>query len=74
MRLYITTGVRNGSIVGRAWDGTQLKAKDRRKAFEAAGYREVQSSEDDVPTDKDGLLAYLNDNFGVKVGGEEPGE
>lgn len=70
MKLYRTTGS-HGGLMARWWDGTQLAAKGRRKAAEAKGYSNVATHDDEVPIDKPGLLAYLNENFGA---GGEPSE
>ena len=44
------------------WVGTQADAASKRKQLVADGYKraEVYTDEVDVPTDKAGLLAFLN--------------
>jgi len=47
---------------GIHWVGTQADAASKRKQLVADGYKraEVYTDEVDVPTDKAGLLAFLN--------------
>lgn len=49
------------------WDGTQADARDTRHE---AGYQKTKYTQEvDVPTDKAGLLKFLNDNnVGGKLG------
>ena len=44
-----------------AFDGTQAKAKKQREALRLDGMRNIVTVEVDVPTDKAGLMAYLNE-------------
>lgn len=44
------------------WDGTQADASARRKALKGMACTDVETKEVDVPTDKPGLLAWLNAN------------
>ena len=46
------------------WGGTQSEAVAARKEFAAGGFgrKEVSTVEEDVPTDKAGLLAWLIEN------------
>lgn len=69
MRLYKTIAVSNRddgdqSLVMRKWSGTQSDAGKTRKEFVSQGFKraEVETFEVDVPTDKQGLLAWLNAN------------
>jgi hypothetical protein len=42
------------------WDGTQADASKRRVSLKKEGYRDIRTEEVDVPTDKAGLMAFLN--------------
>ncbi|WP_025915470.1 hypothetical protein [Herminiimonas sp. CN] len=64
MKLYQTAG-ENGDVHAR-WAGSQADASKQRVALKKEGYRNVQTAEHDVPTDKAGLLGWLNEN-GVVV-------
>lgn len=64
MRLYLTTFIDDEKPDGleqqAAWQGTQVDARKARDALKAAMMRDVHTEEVDVPTDKAGLLAFLN--------------
>ena len=64
MRLY-KTDYRDDEITEptdkKAWDGTLADASKRRVTLKKEGYRDIASKEIDVPTDKAGLLAFLNE-------------
>ena len=68
MRLYkITATARPGSNTPDTesfWVGSQADAAARRKLLTAEGFKraDVETAEVDVPTDKAGLLAFLNTN------------
>lgn len=47
------------------WDGTQLSARQRRQELKSGGKGEIATEEVEVPTRKEELLVWLNDN--VKV-------
>lgn len=44
------------------WHGTQADAAAVRKAMKSDGMRQIDTEDIDVPTDKSGLIAWLNDN------------
>ena len=66
MKLYKTTTTRTANEAdvdnGVRWSGSQADAATDRKTFVSAGFKrvEVDTVEVDVPTDKKGLLAFLN--------------
>jgi hypothetical protein len=60
MKFYKTEGDNKNDVTHYFWDGTQADAAKRRKALKATGYLLVLTEEVEVPTDKAGLLAYLN--------------
>lgn len=66
MKLYKTTALRTVSESdvdnGVRWSGSQADAATDRKTFVSSGFKraEVDTVEVDVPTDKKGLLAFLN--------------
>lgn len=63
MRLYKTIGVNITVKMRRIkWSGTQVDARADRKALKEEGFGEPDTQEVDVPTDKQGLLAWLNEN------------
>lgn len=67
MRLYKTIGLaeedRGDSSQWIAqWQGTQADAAAARKDFKARGLAKIETKEVDVPTDKAGLLTWLNAN------------
>ena len=73
MKLYKTRATRSapetdlGSDVRVSWQGSQTEASKARTAFRAEGFKksDVTSQEMDVPTTKDALMDWLNEN--VKV-------
>jgi hypothetical protein len=44
------------------WSGSQAEASKDRKRLKAEGMRKIETTEEVVPTDKKGLLAWLNKN------------
>lgn len=61
MKLYkITTEGRNQTV----WAGSQTESAKARKELTEAGVKrsEIKTTEYDVPTNKDGLLKWLNEN------------
>jgi hypothetical protein len=44
------------------WQGTQADAATCRRQLKEAGKKDIETTEIDVPTDKAGLLAWLNAN------------
>lgn len=68
MRLYCTTCVdpqpQTGTIYTKHknWDGTQADARARRQMRKTDGMEKIETKEVDVPTDKAGLLEWLNAN------------
>ena len=61
MKLYLITA-KNATGEAAKWAGTQSDAAAARKAFIADGYKRVEmdTHEIDVPTNKEGLLGFLN--------------
>ena len=61
MKLY-RTSTANESTRGK-WSGSQAEAASDRKALNQAGHKRdsITTDEFDVPTDKKGLLAWLNE-------------
>lgn len=64
MRLYKTKGLHDQEGWEARWDGTQADAAKQRKAMKEQGFDKVETKEVDVPTDKQGLLAWLNAHAG----------
>lgn len=63
MRLYKTTFIddeKGEGVTCATWSGTQTDAGKDRKSMKQQGMRNVATEEVDVPTDKQGLLAFLN--------------
>lgn len=64
MRLYKTSYTDDAADPNRderaTWAGTQAEASADRKRLKAAGMRDIITNETEVPTDKKGLLAFLN--------------
>jgi hypothetical protein len=60
MKLYKVTA-RNEKT---NWVGSQADAAKARKTFTDAGYKraEIDTDEHDIPTNKEGLLGWLNEN------------
>lgn len=68
MRLYLTSYLddqKNDTIQQGVFDGTQSDASKRRGALKKDGMRNVETKEVDVPTDKAGLMGYLNKLIGA---------
>jgi hypothetical protein len=74
MKLYRTQHlVRNpatGDSTPFTWQGTQADAAAKRKELKTAGCADVETKGVDVPTDKAGLLAWLNTNVTGTASGE----
>ena len=67
MRLYLTSYLedqKDDTIQRGAYDGTQADASKQRVALKKDGMRNIETKEVDVPTDKAGLMAYLNELIG----------
>ena len=69
MKLYKTTYIDDGAKSAydehkEIWHGTQADASKARKVLKIEGMREIATDETDVPTDKAGLLAFLNSRAG----------
>jgi hypothetical protein len=63
MRLYKTTSTYEaGAVTITKWSGTQADAKADVRAEKDNGAQSAEWKEVDVPTDKAGLLAWLNAN------------
>ena len=70
MKLYLTTYIddaTNATDTQSCWDGTLSDAAKRRKQLKAAGMRSITTTEEAVPTDKPGLLKFLNDEAGAPL-------
>ena len=70
MNLYHTTAEmadfgRDGSIGVKwhsSWEGTQADARAKRAQLKLQGFRNIHTESEVVPTDKNGLLNFLNEN------------
>lgn len=63
MKLYRTQyGTEEDELLHCHWSGTQLAARATRKELKDDGRHEVETEEVDVPTNKEGLLDFLNTN------------
>lgn len=67
MKLYCTTYIddaKDDEHYGASvqWHGTQAEQKAAAKALKSEGMREVEPHQVNVPTDKPGLLAWLNEH------------
>lgn len=65
MHLYKTSGYAeedrgDASNWIAKWDGTQADAAKTRKAMKTDGLTKIETKEVDIPTDKAGLLTWLN--------------
>lgn len=65
MKLYLVTGSMQEPLSGQPmqatrWVGTQADAAKIKKAFKDQGLKHIDVKEVDVPTDKQGLLKFLN--------------
>ena len=63
MKLYKITA--QDMRVGRAvaWEGTQADAKAKAKDMQSSGAVNIKTETVEFPTDKPGLLVYLNEHF-----------
>ena len=69
MRLYLTSYIDDQPETGPSgqrsfYNGTQSDASKSRVALKKEGMRNIETKDVDVPTDKAGLMAYLNTLFG----------
>jgi hypothetical protein len=62
MRLYKTTGQKADLVQETRWDGSLAAASKRRVELKKAGRKQVTTDEVEIPTDKVGLLEWLNAN------------
>ena len=63
MRLYLTSYIddeKNDSVQCGNYVGTQADAAKSRKNLKGLGMRNIETKEVEVPTDKAGLMTYLN--------------
>lgn len=62
MRLYLTSYIdeQNDNVHQRVHHGTQADASRSRKELKREGMLNIETKEVDVPTDKAGLMGYLN--------------
>ena len=63
MRLYLTYYIddqKNDTIQQGVYHGTLSDASKSRVALKKEGMRNIETKEVDVPTDKAGLMTYLN--------------
>ena len=60
MKLYQTIG-ENGEVTAR-WAGSQADATKHRVALKKEGHKSVETQDIEVPTNKTGLLEWLNSN------------
>lgn len=63
MRLQMTSYIdddANNSTIHAVFNGTKADAAKLRKDLKSAGMREIVTTAVDVPTDKPGLIQYLN--------------
>lgn len=76
MKFYVTRYHQDGAK-RLSWQGTQEEAKAKRKDLQARHYdniENVDTVEFDVPTDKPGLLAFLNQYVTGELGAEQAAE
>ena len=61
MKLYLIIA-KNATSEAAKWAGSQAEAASARKEFIAEGYKraEMDTHDIDVPTNKEGLLQFLN--------------
>lgn len=62
MQLYRTTYEDEGNGPRHTWQGTQADARAERKRLADEGKTDIVTKDVDVPTNKPGLLAWLNSN------------
>jgi len=62
MRLYLTSYIddQDDTIQQSVYHGTLSDASKSRVALKKDGMRDIKTEDVDVPTDKAGLMAYLN--------------
>ena len=60
MQLYKTTLTRDNAVVRVTWQGSQAEANKARTAAKAEGCK-ATSEHVNIPTDKSGLLEWLNE-------------
>ena len=62
MKLYRITATQDDENHTAVWVGSQADAGKARKELVAKGFKraEINTEEVDVPTNKEGLLAFLN--------------
>lgn len=74
MKFYVTRYHQDGAKK-LSWQGTQLDAAATRKGLAAApSITDINTVEFDVPTDKPGLLAFLNEYVTGELGVEQAAE
>jgi hypothetical protein len=62
MNLYLTTYIDDESATTKKnFTGTQSDASKMRVSLKKEGMRDIVTNDADVPTDKAGLMAYLNE-------------
>lgn len=61
MKLYRVSSEDKGKLVTK-WSGTQADSRKDKKAMKDNGNDFIEIEEVDVPTDKAGLLKWLNEN------------
>lgn len=65
MNLYKVTAKKSGQeLVEKKWVGSQAEAASVRKQFVDEGYKRVELETEtvEIPTNKEGLLSWLNAN------------
>ena len=62
MNLYKTTGEKEDGAVTTLWSGTLADAGKDRAMLKKTNNKGVGTEDVDVPTNKPGLIAWLNDN------------
>lgn len=68
MRLYLTSYLddqKNDTVLQGVYHGTQSDASRSRVALKKDGMRNIETKDIDVPTDKAGLMGYLNQLIGA---------
>ena len=63
MKLYRITATRDAEVKEVVWTGSQTESAKTRKELMGKEFKraEIDTQEIDVPTNKDGLLAFLNE-------------
>lgn len=62
MQLYLTTAEDKDHKPVVKWSGTQTEARNQRKEMKNLGLSFIETEAVDVPTNKTGLLTWLNAN------------